>query len=501
MQVPQSSIDHAFEGYKLFSSKYSIHESSVHQDIPVLEHRTPSKPLFKKGFHERVHANDIFQDPYRPLTAYYINQQGQIIGYNCNTQHTSVMCILPPVTALDTLQENISIVTGSHYIAISSGNDQFHLYKREEANQEWSFISSQTLIQNCGIEVLSIFENPVEGGLHLLVSVLTAKDQTYECYGLWISTFDHQSRRTHLVSSQRKVQFLSIERPLQHPSEELVLLLQIQGKHQFPAINATEGSGTESNSHIQEQHTDRDEEMYLRPGIGFDEGAHRSLGRRNTPGLYERFVPSTTPYSSLQDNPMSSSNMGNSSKLDQETHAQLFGEEERPTIDSLIGGFEDCDDVDPNAIAAVYAINENGVIQAKDEINCRSYQYLTHTPGTGRIIYQNDINGVLYHITCQDNQIVWDHCHTLQAMGFVQASKQQKKLLLVHPSGSIAAIAEFDRRAFIYRCQSKAEGLNEHERLQHIVEFGPTNIFGMQMLNADTMVFLTEGSIFTVRFE
>lgn len=234
-----------------------------------------------------------------------------------------------------------------------------------------------------------------------------------------------------------------------------------------------------------------------RAGIGYHgdisgpKHSHELALDLSTP-LEARFHKSSTPFSSLDNEPLHST-----APTAATTAAALArdGHLEVPTTESILGGFEECDDVDPAATAALlrvrHATRDTTVaVHEKLEINCRKFQFLCASaqlpasPST--LVFQHDVHALVF--ACNDSgdeaspTTTLRHTATLPAFGFVQASKQQKKFLTAHPSGAFACVGEFERRVFVYHGAAADEGEQQsHTRRQHVVELGEQPLLGLRV--------------------
>lgn len=206
--------------------------------------------------------------------------------------------------------------------------------------------------------------------------------------------------------------------------------------------------------------------------------------------LEARFQKSSTPYSTL-DEPLHSA--GDSASR---MAAARDGKLDVPTTESILGGFEECDDVDPNATAALVTLRLGATVavHAQFEVNYRAFRFLcasaqlpSHAAPT--LLFQHDVHGLVFASNASD---ALAHTATLPAFGFVQASKQQKKFLTVHPSGAFACIGEFEKRVFVYHgAASDATEAQSHTRKQHVLELGDHQLFGLRVVGDSAVLVLT----------
>uniref|UniRef100_A0A8C6XCB6 NudC domain-containing protein 1 n=1 Tax=Naja naja TaxID=35670 RepID=A0A8C6XCB6_NAJNA len=87
-------------------------------------------------------------------------------------------------------------------------------------------------------------------------------------------------------------------------------------------------------------------------------------------------------------------------------------------------------------------------------VNLGSNQYLFSTVVDPKempcFCLRHDVDALLWQ-PCPDQQDKWEHISTFNALGYVQASKQDKKFMACAPDHSYSALCECMRRVFIYR--------------------------------------------------
>lgn len=354
------------------------------------------------------------------------------------------------------------------------------------------------------------------------------------------------------VSSAASVDSMDVDagaRRLEHTATEIAVLsslpsyvsfsgsnvlLLVEGKHELKVelVAPTEAESSAAvvspsngeTSHAHKRHHDEsdfDDDLgdllakLPRAGIGYhgdvSERKHSeelALDLHEKP-LEERFQKSSTPYSTL-DEPLHSAPDGSTRNAAERLARE--GKFEAPTPDSILGGFEECDDVDPNATAAMLRVHLAAgqvVVHAKYDINCRKLRFLCQSARIQplaldtALLFQNDVHGVIFHSSElgdeQQQQITLTHNATLPAFGFVQASKQEKKFMTFHPTGAFACIGEFEKRIFIYHgAPSGEDEVKNHTRKQNVVEVGDHQLLGLRITNDTTVLVLTAHHIVAI---
>ncbi|CAI5735160.1 unnamed protein product [Hyaloperonospora brassicae] len=248
-----------------------------------------------------------------------------------------------------------------------------------------------------------------------------------------------------------------------------------------------------------------------RAGIGFHgditkpKGPSELASVDSTMSLGERFRKSSTSFSSvattLDAAPHASTRHNKASSSRTLDHAC-----EVPTAESVLSGFEECDSGDPNARAALLRINcEQRTVRHQVDIDCLKFQFLCPSARVrgsndhkSALLFRHDVHGLVFELDGTEARPTLRHTATLPAFGFVQASKQDKKFMSFHASGSFACIGEFQRRVFVYMGSSSDIEREAHTRKQHIVEFGDQELLGMQLVDEQTLFVLTSSQVYSL---
>lgn len=110
---------------------------------------------------------------------------------------------------------------------------------------------------------------------------------------------------------------------------------------------------------------------------------------------------------------------------------------------------------------------------------------LPSTPrGPSRLCVRHDVDALLWSPllhTGDDVQLSWDHVGTFNALGYVQASKREKKFLTCSPEAALAALSDCNRHIFVYR--QPEEGVSGNRALQYVYTLEQTQgqeVLGLQ---------------------
>ncbi|KAG9478620.1 hypothetical protein GDO78_012331 [Eleutherodactylus coqui] len=98
---------------------------------------------------------------------------------------------------------------------------------------------------------------------------------------------------------------------------------------------------------------------------------------------------------------------------------------------------------------------DGSTMKATDVVNLGGNQFLFSLVATPEKMpcfsLRHDVDALLWQPVFSQGDALWEHAATFNALGYVQASKQDKKFFTCAPNFSYAALCECVRRIFIYR--------------------------------------------------
>ncbi|KAH7476224.1 hypothetical protein PRIC1_000236 [Phytophthora ramorum] len=546
MEVDRALIDKDFDSYVLASD--GIDKRAIALPVPALTPLDASLSMRKAQWESRVHHNALASDPFLSKSfgasvAYFVDaeyQLMQVVDRKADGVKLEKVYTFPILTAR---QENVTVqVAGKGLLAYCDGHGTLHFLKAEsdEEGPKWSVVYecapwgvvSLLLLgafydeQNQHIHVVvaePLTGNEADGAFRLsMVGVLAA---TTSRGGMEIDSgavgLEHTTTGIAVVSElPTYVSFSGPEVVLLVEGTHQLLLELIAQKKVQTLVKGDHGAAGKSSPHKRphgEDDLDDDEMAALlsklpRAGIGFhgeiakpkDPSELASLDF-NTP-LSERFRKSSTPFSSV-DVPLHGAPDISTRYRKESIGSNHDRPLEVPTAESILSGFEECDNGDPNAKAALLLVNfEQKVVQEQLDIDCLNFQFLCPSARVNgssdfksTLLFRNDVHGLIYELNVELARLSLRHASTLPAFGFVQASKQDKKFMSFHPSGSFACIGELERRVFIYQCISSEEECKSHTRKQHVMELGDQQLLGLQIVDDDTILVLTSTQVYSLQ--
>jgi hypothetical protein len=405
-------------------------------------------------------------------------------------------------------------------IVYSDGTGTITLLKYHEEKWNQALECSPFGVAPLSLLGASAVENNSMTQVHCLIGRSMEGDNKESSYRLYIADLYFNKNSMEVYEGNKtnaNVAALELMETAALPSyvclKNTDIVFLVEGKYELNAAlkipqtsrstkSNTDGDSNTHKRHHEEAETDEEEDELVpkcpRAGIGYhgevpaEKHVHElgSLNEYNS--LESRFLKSSKPFSSL-DEPLHCAKINNGDNKN--LHEGRF---EVPTPDSILGGFEECDDFDPNAMATIFRFNaETKNFVEKFDIDCRNFHFLSssshvfQSASFDTLLFQHDVHGLVYEITIVNEKMSLKHKSTLPAFGFVQASKQEKKFLTCHPTGSFAIIGEFEKRIFAYHGKGNEEEVNKHIRKQNVIEIGNHQLLGIQIMGPRQVLLLT----------
>ncbi|KAK5883214.1 hypothetical protein CesoFtcFv8_019572 [Champsocephalus esox] len=120
---------------------------------------------------------------------------------------------------------------------------------------------------------------------------------------------------------------------------------------------------------------------------------------------------------------------------------------------------EDCDGFPEDGSSLTHFDGES--LKPSQVVNLGSHQYLftvdVNPSEMPCLCLRHDVDALLWQPRPQQPGNMWEHIATFNALGYVQASKRDKKFATCPPNFSYTSLCECLRRAFIYRQPSPVE--------------------------------------------
>ncbi|KAL8005684.1 putative membrane insertase YidC/ALB3/OXA1/COX18, membrane insertase YidC/Oxa1 [Plasmopara halstedii] len=538
MKVDRSLIDKNFDRYVLATDGVTKH--TIELPVAALPLLNVDQKMRKAQWESRVYYNALTADPFlsRHFAAkvlYFVNAEFelvQIIDHHTDGLKIDTICSFPKLT---TRQENVSVqVAGTGIIVYCDGNGTLHIVKatNNEYGAKWNELYSFAPYGVVPLLVLGAFYDESNRKVHIVVAESLLENQDDGAFR--VSTIDlalqfaELSTTTKNVFAELQYTVTAITIVSKLPTcvsfndHDVVLLLH--GTYQFLVstlkmpTREIETTSMTSKALPQKRLPDEDavddEEMTMllskipRSGIGFHGEISRPKDFRDLASLdfnkplSERFQKSNIPFSSV-DEPLPNASEISTCSRQEDIKLQRDRPLEVPNADSILSGYEECDNGDPNAKACLVLVNlKEKVVQEQLIVDCTNFQFLC--PSTcvasssdmkAALLFRYDVHGLIFELEIASNRLILKHTTTLPAFGFVQASKQEKKIMTFHSSGSLACIGEFQRRVYVYQGTHSNKEHKSDTRQQHVIELGDEQLYGLQIVDNETILVLTSNHI------
>uniref|UniRef100_A0A1A8ICT6 NudC domain-containing protein 1 n=1 Tax=Nothobranchius kuhntae TaxID=321403 RepID=A0A1A8ICT6_NOTKU len=132
-------------------------------------------------------------------------------------------------------------------------------------------------------------------------------------------------------------------------------------------------------------------------------------------------------------------------------------DEDKPPCNSQ--ELEDCDGFPEDSFSLAHFDEDS--LKPTQVVNLGSHQYLftvdVEPSEMPCLCLRHDVDALVWQPRPEQPRNMWEHIATFNALGYVQASKQDKKFSTCAPNFSYASLCECIRRTFIYRQPSPVE--------------------------------------------
>lgn len=110
----------------------------------------------------------------------------------------------------------------------------------------------------------------------------------------------------------------------------------------------------------------------------------------------------------------------------------------------------------------------------------------------GYFSLRHDVDAVVWlpHASLTTSQSRWRHVSTFNALGYVQASKRERKFTTCSPNLKLAVISDSTRHVFVYMKPKESQLNSAAEYIYSMSK--PTNILGLVVSDTGIIFVLTE---------
>ena len=108
---------------------------------------------------------------------------------------------------------------------------------------------------------------------------------------------------------------------------------------------------------------------------------------------------------------------------------------------------------------------------------------------------RHDVDAVVWQPTSAGNETTWDHVGTFNALGYVQASKRDRKFTTCSAHLDFAVISDCNKHLFVY--MQPPEGLKGTSAVQYVHTLSPASkVLGLQVCDHGFIFVLCEKTLF-----
>lgn len=153
------------------------------------------------------------------------------------------------------------------------------------------------------------------------------------------------------------------------------------------------------------------------------------------------------------------------------------------------------EDIDEGGLPILFNVYDNATGNVVEEFStgnlswsCKSFDAPHQLPS---VCLQMDVDGLIFTLTEANDTIKLEHVCTLDAFGFVQASKRDARFTAFDPHFHFASIIESSRNAYVYYHHNDKRTM-EAQTLVDLTKGYDVNIIGAQLLLENILMVLTE---------
>ncbi|XP_051879147.1 nudC domain-containing protein 1 isoform X2 [Pristis pectinata] len=164
------------------------------------------------------------------------------------------------------------------------------------------------------------------------------------------------------------------------------------------------------------------------------------------------------------------------------TSEELNADPERDKQPCNAQELEECDRF-PEDTSSLTRFDSN-TLKATHVVNLSSHQYLftavVNPAEMPCLCLRHDVDALLWQPHTKQEEM-WEHIGTFNALGYVQASKREKKFATCAPDHSYAALCECFRRVFIYRQPSPVQTvLYNRKEARHVGQVAKQQVANLE---------------------
>ncbi|XP_028392291.1 nudC domain-containing protein 1-like [Dendronephthya gigantea] len=160
---------------------------------------------------------------------------------------------------------------------------------------------------------------------------------------------------------------------------------------------------------------------------------------------------------------------------------------------------EECDSLPEDVLYIVRMDLKDGRITQKTSLSTHQWLFtkMINPSEPPSFCIRHDVDALVWLPKEVDGQITWNHIGTLDAFGFVLASKKEQKFTSCSPDMSYAVICDVRNHIFTYHRHSKQDAVHAQQKLLQLDNVGSEGIIGVQACR-DAVFVLAKEKIYVV---
>uniref|UniRef100_A0A8C4WK59 NudC domain-containing protein 1 n=1 Tax=Gopherus evgoodei TaxID=1825980 RepID=A0A8C4WK59_9SAUR len=473
LRVKRQLLDPKFEGYKLSLEPLACYQLGLDSAVAEVKLRDDQYTLDHMrafGMYNYLHLDSWYQD-----NVYYVDQLGRVMNLSVTLDTAlrkprEIFRLPSDLTACDNRLCASIHFSSSTWVTISDGTGSLYLIKTgkrgDAASEKWEIMFNEELGSPFVIaHSVSFVKSDVHSVAGLLLRVekdeLDAKGSGFHVSLEWvtITEVDKEDNQRYEIFKRRILQGKSVPHYAAIEPDGDGLMIVSYKPFRFMQDEENQLEKKEDGKiadkkrdpvyYWQQSEDDLTVTIHLPQDITKDDiqvqfsPDHIFVALKSQPPLVEGKLCSSIDHESctwiIRDNSLEIS---------------LIKKDEGPMWPELIVGDAQGEFImDSSQCSAVAERLMH--LTSEEMVNLGSNQYLFSAVVDPKempcFCLRHDIDAILWQPRSDQPDNMWEHIATFNALGYVQASKQDKKFTACPPNYSYAAICECLRRVFIYR--------------------------------------------------
>uniref|UniRef100_A0A8C5FCR9 NudC domain-containing protein 1 n=1 Tax=Gadus morhua TaxID=8049 RepID=A0A8C5FCR9_GADMO len=471
LKVNRELLDPNFESYRLSLDpipSYNVELDAAVEEVKLKETQYTLDHVRAFGMYNYLHL-----DPWYPDSVFFVDCKGRVLNLTVTLDTAlgkpkEVFRLSPDGGCEEPLCPSLSLPSAS-WAALSDGTGRLYLLRTSQRGENSHLQWEPQFNQQMGEPFVILHSLAhVQGGVHSLeVLLLRVQKDPQESKGSgfsvtleWITVAAQDQGKRYEVRTRRLLTGKSVPhyaalepqgRGLMVASEKPFACTHLDGKAvETPADGAPEVGAADPLYFWQQTAEDVTVSVRMPEGFSKDQVQFRLAGGSLSVGV-QGFAPILEGALHAAVDPEASAWVIKDNKSLEVTLQKL---EEGSTWPELVPGDGRGEYMVSEEQAAL--IHERlTYLTVDDLVNLGSHQYLFTVDADPSempcLCLRHDVDALVWQPRPAQPDAMWEHIATFNALGYVQASKRDKKFSTCAPDFSYAALGECLRRTFIYR--------------------------------------------------